>query len=66
MIQIGHQRYGAGRAQLVAPRGMAGDRENAEALAQQRQQAHADVATAEDQQARLADFFDVIFHYRIV
>ena len=50
MVKIGDDGHRPGRAQFGAALGAAGHRKQAKALAQQRKQAHADVAAANDQQ----------------
>ncbi len=65
MIQIRDDGYGSGRAQFGLTRNLTGDGEHAEAVVQQRQQTHADIAAADYQQSRPADFLDLfIFHHR--
>ena len=62
LVEVGDDRHRAGRAQFGAARRLAGDGKHAKAVAQQRQQAHADIAAAEDQQARpLPNFLKCLF-----
>ena len=63
LVEVGDDRNRPGRSQFVAPRRLTGDGEDAEAIAQQRQHAHADVAAAEDQEARPGKFDIRFFHF---
>src|SRR3569623_1210749 len=63
-VQIGDDRHRSRNPQLGLARRLATDRKNAVLLAHQRQQPHAHIAAADDQQPRPADFlFERIFHY---
>lgn len=57
MIEIGDEGNGACGAQFGATFRLAGSDKHPKAGAHQRQQTHADIAAAKDQQAWLTDFF---------
>jgi hypothetical protein len=71
-VEVGHDGDGARRTQCRAPGRLARHGEHAKMLTHQRQQTHADVAAAHDQEARLVEpdivFCDIVFciHSRIV
>ena len=63
LIEIGDDRYNTGGSEFGHPGRLAGDGKNAEALAQQWQQPHADIAATDQQQARQTKLFDRIFFH---
>ncbi|GAB2871319.1 hypothetical protein GCM10027277_45690 [Pseudoduganella ginsengisoli] len=63
VVQIGYQRHGAGSPQLRTALRLAGDGNDAKRVPYQWQQAHTDIAAADDQQARAGKFINVdVFH----